>query len=132
MNHYLFKSADSESKAPKEIFEWWKKLCPEEEHDNIECSGKLLLLFSILSDCCACGDKLLVFSQSLLTLDVIEKFLAMVTENKIQTNSNAQFSGQWLKGFDYFRLDGSTNIESRTSQCKMFNDVANKRARFAS
>lgn len=128
----MFKSADSESVAPTQTLDWWKVLCPEKEYDNIECSGKLMLLFSILADCCACGDKLLVFSQSLLTLDVIEKFLAMVTENTIAPNTNTQlggFSGRWVKGIDYFRLDGSTNIEARTRHCKMFNDETNTQAR---
>lgn len=84
-----------------------------------------MLLFSILADCGACGDKLLVFSQSLLTLNVIEKYLS---------NSSAQVdgcSGQWVKGIDYFRLDGSINIATRTRYCNTFNDEMNSQARFA-
>lgn len=75
-------------------------LCSEEELDDIECSGKLMLLLSILADCNARGDKLLVFSQSLLTLNLIEKFLALITQNTAKPDSNARhggFTGQWQK-----------------------------------
>lgn len=112
--------------------DWWKPLCSEEDFDNIECSGKLKLLFSILEECIACGDKLLVFSQSLRTLNVIEKFLALITENTKNSNPNAQlggFEGQWEKGVNYFRLDGSTNIRTRESYCRTFNDEKNTKAR---
>ena len=39
-------------------------------------SGKLILLFKILGHCGLFGDKLLVFSKSIITLDLIEEFLA--------------------------------------------------------
>jgi transcriptional regulator ATRX len=38
--------------------EWWMQICPEEELTNIEHSSKLMLLFSILEECEAIGDKL--------------------------------------------------------------------------
>lgn len=38
--------------------EWWMQICPESELDNIEHSGKLKILFSILEECEAIGDKL--------------------------------------------------------------------------
>lgn len=108
-------------------------LCPEEELNNIEHSGKLMLLFSILAECEACGDKLLVFSQSLFSLDVIEHFLAMIDENTQNPNAEAKlggFSGSWTRGVDYFRLDGSTNIETRNANCNNFNSDENSQARF--
>lgn len=112
--------------------EWWMSLCPEEELDNMEHSGKLMLLFSILTECEAIGDKLLVFSQSLFSLDVIEHFLQMVDENTQNANEEAKlggFTGSWTRGIDYFRLDGSTNIETRNANCNSFNSDDNLRAR---
>lgn len=108
-------------------------LCPEEELNNIEHSSKLMLLFSILAECEACGDKLLVFSQSLFSLDVIENFLAMIDENTQNPNAEAKlggFTGSWTRGLDYFRLDGSTNIETRNANCNNFNSEENSQARF--
>lgn len=107
-------------------------LCPEEELNNIEHSSKLMLLFSILAECEACGDKLLVFSQSLFSLDVIEHFLAMIDDNTQNPNPEAKlggFTGSWSRGVDYFRLDGSTNIETRNANCNNFNSEENSLAR---
>lgn len=108
-------------------------LCPEEELSNIEHSGKFMLLFAILAECKACGEKLLVFSQSLSSLDVIEHFLKMIDENTQNPNPNAKlggFTGNWKRGVDYFRLDGSTNINTRNANCNKFNSEVNSQARF--
>lgn len=113
--------------------EWWMQMVPEEELNNLEYSGKLMLLFSILAECEACGDKLLVFSQSLFSLDVIEHFLGMIDENTQNPSDTAKlggFTGSWARGIDYFRLDGSTNIETRNMNCNSFNSDSNSRARY--
>lgn len=119
-------------------------LCPEEELDNLTHSGKLMLLFSLLEECHAIGDKLLVFSQSLYTLDVIELFLRKIDEFT-QRKANAddddeeikkegeqlgEYTGSWSLGLDYFRLDGSTSIANRNLACNYFNSEDNPRARF--
>lgn len=55
---------EEEEEEPKEVIrkenptEWWMQICPEEELENIEHSSKLTLLFSILEECEAIGDKL--------------------------------------------------------------------------
>lgn len=126
--------------------EWWMQLCPEEELDDLRHSGKLMLLFSLLEECHAIGDKLLVFSQSLYTLDVIEVFLKKI-DDYTQRKSNASeddedvkkqgellggYTGSWSMGLDYFRLDGSTSIENRNLACNFFNSDSNPTARFGS
>lgn len=40
---------------------WWTTYCTDDDFENIDHSGKLMLLFSILDECSICGDKLLVF-----------------------------------------------------------------------
>lgn len=109
-------------------------MCPEDELNNLEHSGKLQVLFEILKECEAIGDKLLVFSQSLYSLDVIEHFLALVDENTQRDDDEKdteldKYQGSWSLGLDYFRLDGSTTIENRNTACKVFNDAKNPRAR---
>lgn len=128
-------------------------MVPEEELDVLKHSGKLMLLLSLIEECEQIGDKLLVFSQSLYSLDVIEHFLAKIDEctqrlnrakkNGItydeddpeaeeedeELNKLGGYKGQWTQGLDYFRLDGSTNIENRNIACKYFNKDDSPRAR---
>lgn len=107
-------------------------MCPDDELSNLEHSGKLQVFFSILRECEAIGDKVLVFSQSLYSLDVIEQFLSLIDDNTQNPHPDAKlcgYTGSWSSGLDYFRLDGSTPIEVRNNDCKNFNSEYNPRAR---
>lgn len=95
--------------------DWWKELYNEDEIENLECSTKLIILFSIIEECQLMKDKLVVFSQSLATLDLIEKFLS---------------KDQWKKDEDYFRLDGSIKVEKRKEICDRFNSDLRREARY--
>ncbi|EDV53661.2 uncharacterized protein Dere_GG12244 [Drosophila erecta] len=112
--------------------EWWKPFVEERELNNVHHSPKLLILLRLLQQCEAIGDKLLVFSQSLQSLDVIEHFLSLVdsnTKNYEFEGDVGDFKGCWTSGKDYFRLDGSCSVEQREAMCKQFNNVTNLRAR---
>lgn len=138
---YLIAGPDSEPEVEPESTEtdkrqnpteWWMSMCADEELSNLEHSGKLQVFFSILKECEAIGDKLLVFSQSLYSLDVIEQFLSLIDDNTQNPDPNAKlggFTGSYSSGLDYFRLDGNTPIEARNNDCKRFNCVLNPRAR---
>ena len=59
---------------------WWSQFLkdPEDEENellNVELGSKMILLMDILKESYLIGDKVLVFSQSLLSLDLIETFL---------------------------------------------------------
>ncbi|XP_045036822.1 transcriptional regulator ATRX homolog [Daphnia magna] len=113
---------------------WWSDLISENEINNIEHSGKFVLLMDILRECELIGDKLLVFSQSLTSLDLIEEFLAIEDfKNQIrstnETNGASVVGGTWNINTDYFRLDGSTSSEQRLKWCRAFNDPQNPRSR---
>lgn len=103
---------------------WWKKVCAEEEFTDLEYSSKLVLLFSIITECEARSEKLLIFSQSLFSLQAIEHFLAEIDKNTRQPDPSAKlcgFTGQWKFGVDYFRLDGQTEVSTRAAYCDKFN-----------
>jgi transcriptional regulator ATRX len=55
-------------------------------------------LKAILDECDSIGDKLLVFSRSLIALDYLEQCLACWSEQSSLS--------KWEKGVDYFRIDG--------------------------
>ncbi|KAH8330849.1 hypothetical protein KR067_008212, partial [Drosophila pandora] len=112
--------------------EWWKPFVEERELNNVHHSPKLVILLRLLQQCEAIGDKLLVFSQSLQSLDVIEHFLSLVdsnTKNYEFEGDVGDFKGCWTIGKDYFRLDGSCSVEQREAMCKQFNNLTNLRAR---
>ncbi|KAM8704343.1 hypothetical protein ACLKA7_008881 [Drosophila subpalustris] len=112
--------------------EWWKPFVEEKELNNVNHSPKLVILLRLLQQCEAIGDKLLVFSQSLQSLDVIEHFLSLVDSNTKGYEFEGDvgnFKGCWSPGEDYFRLDGSCSVEQREAMCKKFNSATNLRAR---
>lgn len=63
---------------------------------EVDYSGKMVLLLDILTMCLDMGDKALVFSQSLSTLDLIEYYLSRLPcpENNEK---------HWEKGKDWYR-----------------------------
>jgi SNF2 family DNA or RNA helicase len=81
-----------------------QKLFADEAADltSIELSNKTKILCQILDASKAAGDKTLVFSQSIPTLDLLEKLCKTQDRN-------------------YARLDGSTPIGQRQSKTKEFN-----------
>lgn len=113
--HILYLKVGHNSQSVKEGIknDWWKPFCPH-DIENLEYSGKMVLLFAILAECETVKDKILVFSQNLLTLNLIEEYLTMK---------------KWIREENYFRLDGATKIEIRKKYCQQFNDVENQRAR---
>lgn len=118
--------------AKEDPSEWWKKFVEEKELNNINHSPKLLILMRLIVQCEAIGDKLLVFSQSLQSLDVIEHFLSLInskTKGHDYEGDVGDCKGYWTIGKDYFRLDGSCSVEQREAMCKKFNDKNNLRAR---
>merc|ERR1719266_767903 len=77
----------------------------------------MVLLMDILKESYLIGDKVLVFSQSLLSLDLIEKFLSVAAYDDTY--------GTWNHGKDYFRMDGSTGPDVRKKWCSYFNNKKN-------
>ncbi|KAH9516920.1 hypothetical protein DERF_007633 [Dermatophagoides farinae] len=122
---------------------WWKNVLKDYDDDDIyriELSSKFILLFSILEECEKVGDKILVFSQSLHNLDLIETLLS---EKNCETNEkfgenidynelaqkNDGVSNRWIRDIDYFRIDGKVNCDNRANMIKNFNDNDDHRLR---
>jgi transcriptional regulator ATRX len=63
----------------KEDKGWWHQFLAEDDNlEDLELGSKMILLMDILKECEMLGDKVLVFSQSLLSLDLIEEFLQKI------------------------------------------------------
>lgn len=114
--------------SSEQMKEYWSQYFKEEEYNDIHSGRKLLLLFQILKSCKRIGDKILVFTQYLETIDLIEYFLYLANKD-FQNNCQSEFADSWVLGTDYFRIDGSRNSDKRFECCKMFNNTKNERAR---
>ncbi|PKK26948.1 alpha thalassemia/mental retardation syndrome X-linked [Columba livia] len=120
-------SSNPGSPAP----DWYKDFVTDADAEVLEHSGKMVLLFEILRMAEEIGDKVLVFSQSLISLDLIEDFLELANREKTDKDKPPIYKGEgkWFRNIDYYRLDGSTTAQSRKKWAEEFNDETNVRGR---
>ncbi|XP_064319467.1 transcriptional regulator ATRX isoform X5 [Phalacrocorax carbo] len=120
-------SSNPGSPAP----DWYKDFVTDADAEVLEHSGKMVLLFEILRMAEELGDKVLVFSQSLISLDLIEDFLELANREKTEKDKPPIYKGEgkWFRNIDYYRLDGSTTAQSRKKWAEEFNDETNVRGR---
>ncbi|KAL1431369.1 hypothetical protein MTO96_014222 [Rhipicephalus appendiculatus] len=119
--------------------QWWDEFVSEEEIEKLQISGKLTLFYDILQECDAIGDKVILFSQSLLTLDMVEKMLEQCNGQTATGEAETDVAdpadplkdchNTWVLGVDYFRIDGATSVDLRSRWISMFNDESNHRGR---
>ncbi|XP_020549105.1 protein CHROMATIN REMODELING 20 isoform X3 [Sesamum indicum] len=102
--------------------DWWRDLLMENNYKDADQGGKMVLLLDILTMCSSMGDKALVFSQSILTLDLIEFYLSKLPRPR----KNGKC---WRKGKDWYRLDGRTESSERQKLVERFNDPFNRRVK---
>ncbi|CAF3826502.1 unnamed protein product [Rotaria magnacalcarata] len=102
--------------------QWWFNIVDlSNSKFDFELSGKFLIFKAILDECESIGDKLLVFTRSLIALNYLEQCLAYW--------SAQSFSSKWMKGVDYFRIDGKVQMKQRATDIELFNDIKNTRSR---
>ncbi|XP_006136250.1 transcriptional regulator ATRX isoform X2 [Pelodiscus sinensis] len=120
-------SSNPGSPAP----DWYKDFVTDADAEVLEHSGKMVLLFEILRMAEELGNKVLVFSQSLISLDLIEDFLELASRDKTDKDKPVIYKGEgkWFRNIDYYRLDGSTTAQSRKKWAEEFNDETNVRGR---
>ncbi|KAK7278207.1 hypothetical protein RJT34_23232 [Clitoria ternatea] len=101
---------------------WWKDLLHGKIYKEPDHSGKMVLLIEILTMSSDVGDKVLVFSQSIPTLDLIELYLSRMPRR----GKRGKF---WKKGKDWYRLDGRTESSERQKLVERFNEPLNRRVK---
>ncbi|XP_026328424.1 uncharacterized protein LOC113236525 isoform X3 [Hyposmocoma kahamanoa] len=100
-------------KAEEMTYDWATELLKDYVPGIIENSAKMELFFYILNESIKLGDRLLLFSQSLFTLNLIEDFL----EKNYIPGTNCL----WERNTNYYRLDGSTHALEREKLINEFN-----------
>uniref|UniRef100_A0AAY4A1M3 RAD54 like 2 n=1 Tax=Denticeps clupeoides TaxID=299321 RepID=A0AAY4A1M3_9TELE len=108
-------------------YEWAKDIMANYQTGVLENSAKMVLLFHLIDRSVSKGDKILVFSQSLSTLTVIEDFLSKrpIPIHRVNPDSTSQ---NWVRNVNYYRLDGSTSASERERLINQFNDPENESA----
>ncbi|KAE8662602.1 Protein CHROMATIN REMODELING 20 [Hibiscus syriacus] len=101
---------------------WWRDILHQNIYKELDYSGKMVLLLDIITMCSDVGDKALVFSQSIPTLDLIELYLSRLP-------SRGKKGKFWKKGKDWYRLDGKTESSERQKLVERFNEPTNSRVK---
>lgn len=119
--------------------EWAQEILSAADVARVENSSKMMLLQQIVTSSLAVQDKVLVFSQSIGTLDSIGKMLAVLFETapeptrgrshqrrdpaKVRQLPKRARVVQEKENVDrYLRIDGSTSTSKRTASIREFND----------
>ncbi|KAK7172885.1 hypothetical protein R3I93_002874 [Phoxinus phoxinus] len=108
---------------------WYLPFVTAADAKVLEHSGKLQLLLEILHWAEELQDKVLVFSQSLISLDLIESFLLYADETSGKEGCPYKGKKSWVKNKDYYRLDGTTSACARKRWAQEFNNTKNIRGR---
>ncbi|XP_055834893.1 protein CHROMATIN REMODELING 20 isoform X2 [Solanum dulcamara] len=103
--------------------DWWSDLL-ENNCKEVDYSGKMVLLLDILTMSSKVGDKALVFSQSLSTLDLLELYLSKLT----RPGKKGKY---WKRRKDWYRIDGRTESSERQRLVDCFNSPLNRRVKCA-
>ncbi|KAJ7999722.1 hypothetical protein DPEC_G00197360 [Dallia pectoralis] len=110
-------------------YEWAKDIMSNYQTGLLENSAKMVLLFYLIDESVSRGDKILVFSQSLSTLTVVEDFLSRRPMPACGVSPEDQGQNQtWVRNLNYYRLDGSTNASERERLINQFNNPENTSA----
>lgn len=97
-------------------FSWMENVLKQADDKKIEAvkhGHKILLLLQIVANAQSVGDKVIVFSQCLKTLDFIEQVLHTNWAQFCEGHEKNKNLGMWRKGVDYLRIDGSVNSSER-------------------
>uniref|UniRef100_A0AC35FBG7 Uncharacterized protein n=1 Tax=Panagrolaimus sp. PS1159 TaxID=55785 RepID=A0AC35FBG7_9BILA len=117
-----------EKTNPNKTIQWMNATTQidTQNESSIELSNKLMLLIQIIKYSEKVGDKILVFSQYVLTLNFIEATLKRVSEEWKNQSKNGW---GWSRGKDYLRIDGGVDSYSRHAYQDIFNKSSNPRCR---
>ncbi|XP_043461443.1 uncharacterized protein LOC122498019 isoform X2 [Leptopilina heterotoma] len=110
------KCSPSGKEDPGIPYDWATELMRGYIPGLIDASAKMTLFFCILEEAIRLEDRVLAFSQSLFTLNLIEDFLARNNFKYPDGTTDA-----WLKNVNYYRLDGSTSALEREKLINEFN-----------
>lgn len=125
VSQQMITQADQSSSFAEDMA-WAKNLFKDYQPGVLKNGGKLVVLMEIVEESLKQGEKILIFSQSLSTLCVIEEFLSKCDVPFYPGRvSDPLKPVRWAKNKSYFRLDGSTSAQERERLINRFNASEN-------
>jgi SNF2 family DNA or RNA helicase len=130
----LFSEAKKASENAVEADEWWKPTIEREGEDKVKEINngyKITLLFHLLAHAQQLGEKVVIFANSLRTLNYIEHVLTldwMEVVPNLQASFPGMKCGSWKKSEDFFRIDGTVNANKRGDRIAQFEESPNAKA----
>lgn len=100
-------------------YDWANQVMQGYQPGVLENSTKMILLFKIIEETIKLRERILIFSQSLVSLDVIEDFLCQ------REVPNDKKKRKFERMVNYLRLDGSTASLDRKNYIDRFNKNRN-------
>merc|ERR1711874_831998 len=94
-------------------YDWTQGMFADYKPGLENTSNKLQIFMGILEESVKRNDRILLFSQSLFTLNLIEDFL--------KRKKLTEAEDPWVAGVNYYRLDGSTSALEREKLINNFN-----------
>jgi hypothetical protein len=104
-----------------ETGDWWRATIDiegENQVKRVKCGYKVVLLLHILTFAEQMGDKVVIFANSIATLNYLEYVLALDWKESVPSlatiaSSSSGTLGRWQKAKDYVRIDGSISGSER-------------------
>jgi hypothetical protein len=105
---------------------WWKDVFKPRDLTNVESGYKMILLLHILVHAQHINDRVLIFSESIRTLDFVGKMLALEDWSAHMCSLEETFPGKklggWQKDRDFLYLNGTTSAYDRGRLVDEFNN----------
>ncbi|XP_028967330.1 transcriptional regulator ATRX homolog [Galendromus occidentalis] len=123
--------AESSEYRSEDDSSWWRPhvVGKVENLLKLDLSSKFQVAMNILRGCQLVRDKVILFSTSLLSLDVFERYLELERYSRMGGAPKHAVSRRWERDVDYFRIDGNTSVAARERYIDQLNDSDNERAR---
>ncbi|CAJ0952236.1 unnamed protein product, partial [Mesorhabditis belari] len=97
-------------------YDWAEIAMSRYERGTLDNGYKLVVAMGLINEATKRDEKILLFSQNLTTLDVLEDYLS---KSKVQTSDGLNDS--WQRNVNYFRFDGTTAGVEREKLITRFN-----------
>jgi SNF2 family DNA or RNA helicase len=120
------KSIANDKPQGRKHYQWMEKVISKLDESSVRSvkhGHKIFLLLQILAISESLGDKVVVFTQCLKTLDLIETVLTSSNWARYCCGQEKNSSlSNWKKGTDYVRIDGSVHASERGVLISNFNE----------